>query len=286
PQPAAPQLAEAPQPASLAAPQPPTEAALTMVTGVEADEVEFVETAEHAADEIAEPPPATAGTSAGIGLIAQPSDATDLLDEVVALDAEAAEDDAVLDLVAQEMSSPEVSAPYRPEDDAYAAAAASTAEEIESDIAALQQALNEEIAAAPEPIPADQAPTFAVDEFAANALEAPAESERDEREHEAVASAEPDFGPVGEIGEAAPVAAMTAPTAASMSATAMPAAAMPAAPMAAANAVADQAIAAAPASLGAAAIASGAVAAPSQMRSDTLVPFRRMSQSEKIAFFS
>ncbi|MCD0421270.1 hypothetical protein LOC51_28965 [Rubrivivax sp. JA1024] len=281
PQPAAPQLPEAPQPASLAAPQPPTEAALTMVTGVETDEVEFVETAEHAADEIAESTPATAGTSAGIGPIAQPNDATDLLDEVVALDAEAAEDDAVLDLVAQEMSSPEVSAPYRPEDDAYAAAAASTAEEIESDIAALQQALNEEIAAAPEPIPADQAPTFAVDEFAADALEAPAESERDEREHEAVASAEPDFGPVGEIGEAAPVAAMTSPTAASMSA-----ASMPAAPMAAASAVADQAIAAAPASLGAAAIASGAVAAPSQMRSDTLVPFRRMSQSEKIAFFS
>ncbi|MGX7742721.1 hypothetical protein [Rhodopseudomonas parapalustris] len=278
PQPAAQQHAEAPQPASLAAPQPPADAALTMVAGVEADEVEFVETAEQAADDTAELPAATGGTSAGIGLIAQPNDATDLLDEVVALDAEGANDDAVLDLVAHEMSAPDVSAPYRPEDDAYAAAAASTAEEIESDIAALQQALNEEIAAAPEPIPADQAPGFAADEFAtdafaADALEAPAEPERDEPEHETLASAEPDFGPVG---EAAPVAAVTAPTAASMTA----------APITAASAAADQAIAAAPASLGAAAIASGAVATPSPMRSDALVPFRRMSQSEKIAFFS
>ena len=276
PQAEVPEPAVAAEPASLAAPQAAAEAAVTMVTGVESEELEFVEAPEHTAANAVEPAAMAAETSAHTGQIAQTTEAAHLLDEVVALDAEAADDDAVLDLVAQEMSAPDVSTPYRPEDDAYAAAAASTAEEIESDIAALQQALNEEIATAPEPIPADQAPTFAADEFAANTLEEPAESERDEPEHQAVASAEPDFGPVGEIGEAAPVAAMTAPTAASMAT----------AGTAAASAVADQAIAAAPASLGAAAIASGAVATPSPMRSDTLVPFRRMSQSEKIAFFS
>lgn len=88
---------------------------------------------------------------------------------------------------------------------------------------------------------------------------------------------EPAFDPVGEIGEAAPVVAMA-------ESIAIHAAAAPAAMAMAA--VPGEAVAAAPASLGAAAIANGAVAAPPPMRSDALVPIRRMSQAEKVAFFS
>jgi hypothetical protein len=157
------------------------------------------------------------------------------------------------------MSAPEVSEPYRPEDDAYAAAAASTAAEIESDIAALQQALSEEIAVSPEPMAIDDAPASAAEAFEA------------EPEPEAV------FEPVGEIGEAGPMEAMAEPIA-------IHAAAAPVA-MATAD-VAGEVAAAAPVSLGAAAIANGAIAAPPPMRSDALVPIRRMSQAEKIAFFS
>ncbi|PZA09429.1 hypothetical protein DNX69_24815 [Rhodopseudomonas palustris] len=284
PQATAQQPAEPTPPASLAAPQPPADAAVMMVTGVDADELEFVETAEEPEQTAAEavaPQALAAEASANAGPIAQPNDAADLLDEVVALEADGSEDESVLDLVAREMSAPDVSAPYRPENDAYEAAAASTAEEIESDIAALQQALSEEIAVAPEPIPADEAPAFSADAFAADAFAAdafatdtfdlPAEPELD-----AVASAEPSFEPTGEIGESAPVMTVAAPAPVETAAAQMPAA----------TAISDQAIASAPASLGAAALASGAVAAPSPMRSDALVPFRRMSQSEKIAFFS
>lgn len=46
------------------------------------------------------------------------------------------------------------------------------------------------------------------------------------------------------------------------------------------------AIAAAPASLGASLIASGIIARPVSARSDPLAPIRRMSQAEKVAFFS
>lgn len=252
PQAAAPEAAEpAPAPQAQAAPT------FVVVKGTPSEELEFVEAEDQtpapAAVAVA-PAEAPAAVSA-----AEQSEAAHLLDEVVALDAEGLEDDAVLDLVAREMSAPEVSEPYRPEDDAYAAAAASTAAEIESDIAALQQALSEEIAVSPEPMAIDDAPASAAEAFDAEP--------------------EPDaaFEPVGEIGEAAPMEAMAEPIA-------IHAAAAPVAMATAA--VAGEVAAAAPASLGAAAIASGAVAAPPPMRSDALVPIRRMSQAEKIAFFS
>ncbi|QDL98581.1 hypothetical protein FLL57_15250 [Rhodopseudomonas palustris] len=264
-----------PQPDALQAVAPAAEAetGFTVVTGTAADELEFVEpadettatdaptaTAAPAAElEVAAAEVAELETPAVTGRITQQSDAEDLLDEVVALDAEGSEDDAMLDLVAREMSAPDVSAPYRPEDNAYAAAAASTAEEIESDIVALQQALSEEIELAPEPIARGDAPPSVDDPFAA-----PPE-------------AEPAFDPVGEIGEAAPLVASAEPIAVHSAA----------APVAIATAAgADEVTPAAPTSLGAAAIASGAVAAPPPMRSDALVPIRRMSQAEKIAFFS
>ncbi|HEX7881854.1 MAG TPA: hypothetical protein VF499_03855, partial [Afipia sp.] len=47
-----------------------------------------------------------------------------------------------------------------------------------------------------------------------------------------------------------------------------------------------EATAAVPASLGASLIASGIVAQPVSSRSDPLAPIRRMSQAEKVAFFS
>lgn len=47
-----------------------------------------------------------------------------------------------------------------------------------------------------------------------------------------------------------------------------------------------EATASAPASLGASLIASGIIAKPVSPRSDPLAPFRRMSQAEKVAFFS
>jgi hypothetical protein len=47
-----------------------------------------------------------------------------------------------------------------------------------------------------------------------------------------------------------------------------------------------EATAAAPVSLGASLIASGIVAKPVAPRSDPLAPIRRMSQAEKVAFFS
>ena len=252
PQAPAPEAAE-PAPTSQAQAAP----AFVVVKGTPSEELEFVEAEDQtpapAAVAVA-PAEAPAAVSA-----AEQSEAAHLLDEVVALDAEGLEDDAVLDLVAREMSAPEVSEPYRPEDDAYAAAAASTAAEIESDIAALQQALSEEIAVSPEPMAIDDAPASAAEAFEA------------EPEPEAA------FEPVGEIGEAAPMEAMAEPIAIHAAA----------APVAMATAtVASEVAAAAPASLGAAAIASGAVAAPPPMRSDALVPIRRMSQAEKIAFFS
>ncbi|AVT78042.1 hypothetical protein RPPS3_39800 [Rhodopseudomonas palustris] len=257
PQAVAPQAAaaEATEPAS--APQAPAAPAFVVVKGTPSEELEFVE-----AEDQTPAPAAAAVTPAeapAAVTAAEQSEAAHLLDEVVALDAEGLEDDAVLDLVAREMSAPEVSEPYRPEDDAYAAAAASTAAEIESDIAALQQALSEEIAVSPEPMAIDDAPNSAAEAFDA------------EPEPEAA------FEPVGEIGEAAPMEAMAEPIA-------IHAAAAPVAMATAA--VAGEVAAAAPASLGAAAIANGAIAAPPPMRSDALVPIRRMSQAEKIAFFS
>ncbi|QLH72965.1 hypothetical protein [Rhodopseudomonas palustris] len=248
----APEVAE-PAPAQ----QAQTAPALVVVKGAPSEEFEFVEAEDQTpapAAVAAAPAEAPAAVSA-----AEQSDAAHLLDEVVALDAEGLEDDAVLDLVAREMSAPEVSAPYRPEDDAYAAAAASTAAEIESDIAALQQALSEEIAVSPEPMAIDDTPASAAEAF------------------DAEPEPEPAFDPVGEIGEAAPVVAMAEPIAIHAAA-AQAAMAMAAVP--------GEAVAAAPASLGAAAIANGAVAAPPPMRSDALVPIRRMSQAEKVAFFS
>ncbi|NEV75713.1 hypothetical protein DYI24_01465 [Rhodopseudomonas sp. BR0C11] len=259
PQAVAPQASapEAAEPAS--APQAQAAPAFVVVKGTPSEELEFVEAEDQTpapAAVAASVAPAEAPAAASA---AEQSEAAHLLDEVVALDAEGLEDDAVLDLVAREMSAPEVSEPYRPEDDAYAAAAASTAAEIESDIAALQQALSEEIAVSPEPMTIDDAPASAAEAFEAEP--------------------EPDaaFEPVGEIGEAAPMEAMAEPVA-------IHAAAAPVAMATAA--VAGEVAAAAPASLGAAAIASGAVAAPPPMRSDALVPIRRMSQAEKIAFFS
>jgi hypothetical protein len=251
PQAPAPEGVEEPAPA----PQAQAAPAFVVVKGTPSEELEFVEAEDQtpapAAVAVA-PAEAPAAVSA-----AEHSEAAHLLDEVVALDAEGLEDDAVLDLVAREMSAPEVSEPYRPEDDAYAAAAASTAAEIESDIAALQQALSEEIAVSPEPMAIDDAPASAAEAF--------------EAEPEA------SFEPVGEIGEAAPMETMAEPIA-------IHAAAAPVA-MATAD-VAGEVAAAAPVSLGAAAIANGAIAAPPPMRSDALVPIRRMSQAEKIAFFS
>ncbi|MFL9499336.1 hypothetical protein ACJMQP_04690 [Rhodopseudomonas palustris] len=252
PQAAAPEAAE-----PTSAPQAQAAPAFVVVKGTPSEELEFVEAEDQtpAAVAVAVAPAEAPAAVSG----AEQSEAAHLLDEVVALDAEGLEDDAVLDLVAREMSAPEVSEPYRPEDDAYAAAAASTAAEIESDIAALQQALSEEIAVSPEPMAIDDAPASAAEAFDA------------EPEPEAA------FEPVGEIGEAAPMEAMAEPIAIHAAAASVA--------MATAT-VASEVAAAAPASLGAAAIASGAVAAPPPMRSDALVPIRRMSQAEKIAFFS
>jgi len=252
PQAAAPEAAEpAPAPQAQATP------AFVVVKGTPSEELEFVEAEDQTpAPAAAAVAPAEAPAAASA---AEQSEAAHLLDEVVALDAEGLEDDAVLDLVAREMSAPEVSEPYRPEDDAYAAAAASTAAEIESDIAALQQALSEEIAVSPEPMAIDDAPASAAEAFDA------------EPEPEAA------FEPIGEIGEAAPMEAIAEPIA--IHAVAAPVAMATAA-------VAGEVAAAAPVSLGAAAIANGAIAAPPPMRSDALVPIRRMSQAEKIAFFS
>jgi hypothetical protein len=249
---------------------PAAEAGL-MIVSAEVDELEFVESATETAAETAPPmamPPAAAEDEADPQEVAefaaalQQDDAELLLDEVVALDAETAADDAMLDLVAREMSAPDVSAPYPAgleAEPATSPAAAAPGDEIESDIAALQQALDEEAADVPaaldEPVPA------IVADVAAAADDLP--------------PMEADADVIGI--ESAPAATIAATTAAPVMA----------ATVASAEASdATGAAVAAPASLGAAALASGAIAAPPVMRSDVLVPIRRMSQAEKIAFFS
>jgi len=265
---AAPAAAPAATAEPAAAMQAPAETGIVIVSALERDELEFVESADTAASAAGSPAAAAPAPSpdpamefagadeavaAELGRSWAEDDAEHLLEEVVALDAETmAEDDAMLDLVAREMSAPDVSAPY-PDDEAEPDARSQPADQIDSDIAAIQQALSE---AVDEPAMADEAAPFGVD--AAPAQDASFET------------------------EVAPDEVMLQPTAGEP----VPAVAAAQASAVAATSAAVAASAAAPSSLGAAALASGAVSAPSIVRSDALVPIRRMTQAEKVAFFS
>ncbi|MFC0239788.1 hypothetical protein [Rhodopseudomonas telluris] len=233
-----------------AEPEAANDPPLTIITGSASEEIEFVEAADHSAAQAGADAPET------VHFVA-PEPPTAHAEDV----------DSVLDLVAMEMSAPQPHEPGELE-------AAIEAARIESDYpdapvepgdpADIAQIAGE-VAAPHEPaeteLPASEPSEAAVDT-------APAETATTEL---------PNFE-IGERGEPLYVPPQLAePVAAPV---AVPV--MTAAPPVTAAAPATGAHA----SLGAALLASGVVGQPFQSRSDALAPLRRMSQPEKIAFFS
>jgi len=170
--------------------------------------------------------------------------------------------DAMLDLVAMEMAAPQPPEPGELE--AAVAAAQAEAELAEASLLAADQAeierLAAEVAVAHEPAPPSDVPSIDVSRLEIG--------ERGELLDTPIHLAEPAM-PVPAMSQA--VAA--APTMAAISDTA------PAMASAEASTSAST-------SLGAALLASGVVGHPAPPRSDALAPLRRMSQAEKVAFFS
>ncbi|MBI5131932.1 MAG: hypothetical protein HZA66_21025 [Rhodopseudomonas palustris] len=168
--------------------------------------------------------------------------------------------DAMLDLVAMEMAAPQPPEPGELE--AAVAAAQAEAELAEASLLAAEQAeierLAAEVAVAHEPAPPSDVPSIDVSRLEIG--------ERGELLDTPIHLAEPVM-----TAPAMSQSVAAAPTMAAISDTA------PA--MASAEASAST-------SLGAALLASGVVGQPAQPRSDALAPLRRMSQAEKVAFFS
>ncbi|RJF76717.1 hypothetical protein D4Q52_05310 [Rhodopseudomonas palustris] len=258
--------AEPPVPGAAMAADPPTapasapDPALTIITGAATDELEFVEAVE--------PMAATDGVVASEEMPGGESpEASIIVIEDV---------DSVLDLVALEMSAPQPEEPSELEaaieaarieleqaeaaERAEAAYAAAASEIAQSDIAQLIA----EVATPHEPaIESSNDGTEPSAETAFN--EAPS--------MEAVAEDMQNFE-IGERGESLYVPqTVPEPVMAASLVLSQPAMDAHRAPPASA-------------SLGAALLASGVVGQPGQSRSDALAPLRRMSQPEKIAFFS
>ena len=170
--------------------------------------------------------------------------------------------DAMLDLVAMEMAAPQPPEPGELEAAAAAAQAEAEAELAEAKLLAAEQSEIERLAAEVA-VPHEPAPPSDVPSIDLSRLE------------------------IGERGElidtpppiAEPVMAMPAMSHSVAAAPTMAAISEAAPTMATAEASAAT-------SLGAALLASGVVGHPAQPRSDALAPLRRMSQAEKIAFFS
>jgi hypothetical protein len=239
---------DADEPQAAAAEQP-TEPALTIVIGERADELEFVEPQDDAAE-----------TDASFDHAQAAPDHSPLV-------AEAADVDAMLDLVAMEMSAPQPEEPN----------------ELEAAIAAAQAELAvEEGIANSEP--------SEIEQLAADVAVQHEPTDLDLLASDAAPSIDDEVFEIGERGEpldtpdhAAEPAMIAHPTLEPVAATAPVTATRETAPvMAAAEASAPKPSP----SLGAALLASGVVAHPGQPRSDTLAPLRRMSQAEKVAFFS
>ncbi|WP_420131386.1 hypothetical protein [Rhodopseudomonas sp.] len=221
---------------------------LTIVTGTTTDEIEFVEAADHAVAE----PHATAAAPESPLAAEQPA-------------AQAEDDEAVLDLVAMEMSAPQPHEPGELE-------AAIEAARVEAEFATEAQVEPGD----PSDIAQIAAEVAAPHEVAEPDFPAPVSAvDADSTDMPSMASAGmPEFE-IGERGEPLYVPQqMAAPVA------------VPAVPVMTAAAPSPAASAAGAASLGAALLASGVVSHPGQPRGDALAPLRRMSQPEKIAFFS
>lgn len=229
-------MAAAPSEPETAALDEAATAGLVIVRAMPGDEVEFVEPAEaaiEAADVVAEVAlPETVlddelqPAATDIEMRAADTVVEQAMDEAVASDTEMAEDDAILDLVAREMSAMDFSADAEEESQLTAAVS------FEADALGSERAepvidapiIDEAAEAAPE----ISSPSMA-DDLAIAAVDVPA----DVVPADAVAVAQP-----------------------------------------------------APPSLGAAVLASGAVGHPTALQSGVLTPIRRMTQAEKIAFFS
>ncbi|ABD06333.1 conserved hypothetical protein [Rhodopseudomonas palustris HaA2] len=261
-----------------AAPEAEAEAGVTIVAAAETDGVEFVEPWDQ--------PPAD-DVEAAVAVDQTPDDQASFHQSPVAVppvalnstdqpqaaepaDEPAADVDAMLDLVAMEMSAPQPPEPGELEA-AIAAAQAEAEQTVDASPAAGEHSELETIAAAVA------LPHAAPDADLPAAAEAPS-SDTAPIEAPSIDLSSLEIGERGEL--------LDTPrqmTEAMMAAPATTHAVAPA-PMMAASA--GPAAAAASPSLGAALLASGVVGQPVQSHSDALAPLRRMSQAEKIAFFS
>ncbi|MGP9813656.1 hypothetical protein ACTZWT_19280 [Rhodopseudomonas sp. NSM] len=254
------------EPATAVAPEAAAEAGVTIVTAAEPDEVEFVEPRDMQSDDGAE-----AAVSADQPSFEAPIDGSSADQNHAAEPAEepAADVDAMLDLVALEMSVPQPPEPGEIEAAAAAAQAEAEAEQTtEAGPSAGEPSEIERIAAAVA------LPHEAAEAEPPMAMVATAPSID-------VSSLE-----IGERGEFldTPQPMAEAPTS-TPGMTHAAATAMASEPVRAMAAAESAARTPSP-SLGAAVLASGIVGHPVQSRSDLLAPLRRMSQAEKVAFFS
>lgn len=266
------------EPASETAPAAPTaeplspDPALTIITGTATDELEFVEAG-------GSQPPSEAATATPETFSADgPEPTAGEIEDV----------DSVLDLVALEMSAPQPDEPSELEAaietarieleraDAAERADAQRAE-LAQHIAAASPDIEQLVAEVATPHEAVIETSDAVSEVAVDATSDETSTESASLEE---GSAEIQSFELGERGE--PLYA----TQPGPGAVRMPEPVMAAAPLAAAPAVTPAPAASAAGSLGAALLASGVVGHPGPSRGDALAPLRRMSQPEKIAFFS
>ncbi|MCP9627117.1 hypothetical protein NML43_08475 [Rhodopseudomonas palustris] len=233
-----------------AAPETPNDPPLTIVTGTSTDEIEFVEAADHAA---AQASPAVTASAA----VPEPEAG------------QAEDEDSVLDLVALEMSAPQ---PHEP-GELEAAIEAARIEAAQAAETHLEPGDPSEIAQLAAEVTAPHEPA----EFEMSTDE-PSADEVSMDTLDTASTELPNFE-IGERGEPLyvppqMVELVAAPTAVPV---------MTAAPSPVAGSTPATG---ASASLGAALLASGVVGHPGQSRGDALAPLRRMSQPEKIAFFS
>jgi len=238
---AAPDAAAAPEtmatPEAMARPEATPESELVIVTAAETDGIEFVEPMATPADVV---PTTSHHQSAAV---AETSEAQ------TASEDEAANVDAMLDLIATEMSAPQPPEPGELEA-AIAAAQADAEQTAEAGIAAVERSEIEQLAVEVA-IQQQHAEAAGLAEAAAPSIDVSTFEigERGEPLHGTQHAAQPIMAAAATMSAQTPAPGATA-------------------------------------SLGAALIASGVVAQPSQPRSDPLAPLRRMSQAEKVAFFS
>lgn len=225
-------------PEAMARPEATPESELVIVTAAETDGIEFVEPMATPADVV---PTTSHHQSAAV---AETSEAQ------TASEDEAADVDAMLDLIATEMSAPQPPEPGELEAAIAAAqadaeqtaeAALDAAERSEIEQLAAEVAIQQQHAEEAAGLDAAAAPSIDVSTFEIG--------ERGEPLHGTQHAAQPIMAAAATMSAQTPAPGATA-------------------------------------SLGAALIASGVVAQPSQPRSDPLAPLRRMSQAEKVAFFS